>query len=970
MMQQAKIPIDKQPFNLLATAHINWVYALARRQLGDANLADDATQAVFIAFWKKHTQLARNNRPVGGWLLRATHYACANISKGERRRKNRERKVAAMRSEGVQSVPAAEDSNTLQLLALDAAMHKLSTSDRDVLVARFFQNQSARQMAQAFNISEAAAEKRITRAVIKLRGIMARKKITMDSTALAALLSSGAGTAPNGLLAKVLEGTSGKAPVSLTAAHAARSIAFHTAHIPAIAGAAAVALALGVAAVVPIAIKARQSSAKPVPAEITPSKQATAANSTAAQSGVLTCVAYDMLVQKDFAWAIKTGGKLLSSKPGGVQAYDISARIVRSLAKAQLGGQRVIPGTRLNWLSSPLPFLVGNGRGAYQQPGSFNLQHTFVHKGTAGQVISQMRFQWHGRTYPNHMRIKLQFTRHSNIMYAYNVPIHGANLPYIYRGTISIKPGHALILLRRAIRFMGTQWYSAAVFDVRRYPYHLLHSIEGITGVSRYIRAGPLGLQNITSVASAWNRYAKAHPPKPVAGDVQWTKSLPDGISVTLQGISNGVWPLCPWTPTAVPLSASYEYLDLGQMAGLLKFEWPIDHPWRYPGIQKWQKNMTGFEWARIPGQTNTWSIGLDSGKWKIIGNAKPSATPQWNFAYKGYKFGAFEITPLQADLSTHRPGGIYMNLWTPGTPDLADQAIAVGAVTRQGKLVSPFADFFNSMARFQTSRSNAIDEYHNETIPISLVDVKRYVWITRPRHWVTFRGFAMQPSPLPSTVFASQQQQIHTITTRPTGTAKPIARIAANQTTPAGLMVLLGRALRSGNPLALQKLAYAPTSAERHLLVTESKRAASQNAYGLWGAATKQFGIAQMRAAGLGEVINNIYVPDFPKHWKIKGAHATPRLPLPHGVSWPAKGQPLHSLIKKNGLWYLDLSLTKAQIAQFNKGMRRSGATASPNAKAYHTVMRQLQSGKIKDAYALRDALEAALKKYSETGK
>jgi RNA polymerase sigma factor (sigma-70 family) len=958
-------------FAAIVKAHLPWVHAMARRQLGDASLAEDAAQVVFLSLWRSRQRL-RRGIGVGGWLMRATQYACNDLRKTEHRRKQRERKVAAMRAESSQSPDgAAPESDAAVLMTLDTAMHRLSAKDRGILVARFFQNQSARQIAEQLQISEVAAEKRLTRAVTKLRGIIAQKNISLDNMAIIGLLTGGAGTAPSGLLEKVIQVVGGKAAMSVAATHAARSVALHSAHIPVIAGTVAVVLAVGVAAVAPIAIRTRQVPVNPATAEVAPSRQAAAANSTAAPFGVLTCVAYDMLVQRDFAWAVKNGGRLLSGRPGGVQAYGISARVVRALARAQSGGVRLVLGSKLNWLSRPLPILLSRGNypppAFYRVPVNFFLRHTLVRRKVLEEIFVQMGFQWHDQAYPDAMRLQVKFKTGANISVASNIPISGAHLPYVYQGKLSIAPGRSVVLLRRVMNFQGTRWYSVVVFEVQRYPYDLLPAVNTLTGVGRYIKSGPAGLEHIAAVASAWARHARAHPPKSEAEDVRWTKALPDGISVTLQGISNGVWPLCPWTPTAVPLSAPYEYLSSGQMAGLLEFKWPINYLWRYPGIQRGQKTMTGSEWARIPGRTNTWSIGLDSGKWKIIGSAKPSATPQWNFTYKGYKFGAFEIAPLQADPSTHMPARIYMNLWTPSTPGLADQAIAVGAVTRQGKLVSPLADFFGGMTRFQTSRSNAINEYNHETIPISLVDVKRYVWITRPRHWVTFRGFALQPSPLPSTVFALQQQQAHAVTTKPADTAKPIAHVAANQTTPAGLMVLLGRAMRSANPLALQKLGYAPTSAERHLLAVESQLVAAQNSFGHWAAARKRFGVAQMQAAGLGEFFSNpVAIIHFPKHWKIKGAYATPLLPLPPNVSWPEKGQPLHSLIKKNGLWYLDFNLTKAQINQINAQMQRSLEVPSRNAKAYHAVMRQLQAGRIKDAYTLRDDLEAALRRFS----
>jgi DNA-directed RNA polymerase specialized sigma24 family protein len=123
MTQQSDSQADHKAIDLLAKAHIGWVYTLARRQLGDAHLADDATQAVFIALWKKHKRLVRIDHPIGGWLLRATHYACANIQKKQQRQKIRERKAANMRQKEILSVGGtAMDANAALLLELDAAM--------------------------------------------------------------------------------------------------------------------------------------------------------------------------------------------------------------------------------------------------------------------------------------------------------------------------------------------------------------------------------------------------------------------------------------------------------------------------------------------------------------------------------------------------------------------------------------------------------------------------------------------------------------------------------------------------------------------------------------------------------------------------------------------------------------------------------------------------------------------------------
>ena len=971
MTQQSDSQADHKAIDLLAKAHIGWVYTLARRQLGDAHLADDATQAVFIALWKKHKRLVRIDHPIGGWLLRATHYACANIQKKQQRQKIRERKAANMRQKEILSVGGtAMDANAALLLELDAAMRKLSTGDRDILVARFFQNQTARQIAQAFDISEAAAEKRLTRAVIKLRAIMARKQISLDNMAITALLTGGAGTAPSGLLEKVIQCAGGKAAMSVTAAHAARSIAFHNAQVPAIAGTAAVALAVGVAAVVPIAIKARQVPVKPVPAEVAPPLQTAAAHSTTAQSGVLTCVAYEMLVQKDFAWAVRTGGKLTSGKPGGIEAYDISARVVRALARAMAGRREALLGNQLHWISTaarlhpwpPLPlyfrhtfYLAGSGDG-------------FIANTSLGLISPSVR------TYSRYARVPVSFVAGSQISASFvRKPQNPPPITYNYQHTLDIRSGHAVVLLKHVYNFQGKQCYSAVVFDVESYPYHDLGALGAAINVRRYIRIGVAGLAHLAAVTIAWNHYTAVHPPTPVAGDGRWTKSLPGGAVVTVTGVASGSWPLCQWSPVGAPAGTTSEFLNRGSVMVLLQARVPAWPDQIYPGKTlpgPWTRRIIGNP---MPG-TDACTIGLDSGKWRIIGVARPSPAgvsgppsmiPR-NFSFMGHKIGVYYTSPPAASR-------IYLSLFSlPSAPGTSRRALAVGAINLNGKLIAPSPGyrFRSPSSRFQTSPARAIGEYGYETIAISPADVKRYVWITRPRHWVTFHGFALQPSPLPSAVLALQHRQTRAITQRAVGKAKPIAHIAANQTTPAGLMALLRRAMRGGNPLALEKLAYAPNSADRHLLAAEAQLNAAQKRYGLWVAAKKRFGVAQMQAAGLGEYVNPPANVDLPKHWKIRGAYATPVLPLPPGVSWPGKGQPLHSLIKKHGLWYLDLNLTKAQIGQLNAEMQRSMEVPARNAKAYKAVLTELQAGKIKDAYALRDALAAALKKYSAPGK
>ena len=79
MMQQTHNFVGDKPlvpdgFEATVSEHIGWVYHMARRQLADANLAEDAVQAVLLALWQRRKRIEGQNRPIGGWLVRATYF--------------------------------------------------------------------------------------------------------------------------------------------------------------------------------------------------------------------------------------------------------------------------------------------------------------------------------------------------------------------------------------------------------------------------------------------------------------------------------------------------------------------------------------------------------------------------------------------------------------------------------------------------------------------------------------------------------------------------------------------------------------------------------------------------------------------------------------------------------------------------------------------------------------------------------
>ena len=205
-------------FNELTRRHVDLVYSAALRMVCDVHLAQDVTQGVFIALAQSARQLAE--RPVlSGWLHRTAQNIAANTVRSEVRRRTREEKAAAMNE-----LPGNEPDATWEMISphLDAALGELDEADRAALMFRYFERKTARDMAAILGTSEQAAQKRVNRAVERLREFMSKRKLAIGAGALAALISANAvQSAPVGLASTVssavLAGTAVQTSTLITA---------------------------------------------------------------------------------------------------------------------------------------------------------------------------------------------------------------------------------------------------------------------------------------------------------------------------------------------------------------------------------------------------------------------------------------------------------------------------------------------------------------------------------------------------------------------------------------------------------------------------------------------------------------------------------------------------------------------------------------------------------------------------------
>lgn len=191
---------DETAFAELVRRRIDFVYGSALRQVGgDAHRASDVTQEVFVTLARKASSLT-SHPALLGWLCTTTRFAAIDTVRSEQARKAREQEAIAMETTHHEPEP---DWSRLHAV-LDDALIELPERDREAVLARYFDKRAYAQIGTTLGLSADAAQKRVDRALDKLRVALARREVTSTTAALGLVLSAQASlAAPAGLAGTV-----------------------------------------------------------------------------------------------------------------------------------------------------------------------------------------------------------------------------------------------------------------------------------------------------------------------------------------------------------------------------------------------------------------------------------------------------------------------------------------------------------------------------------------------------------------------------------------------------------------------------------------------------------------------------------------------------------------------------------------------------------------------------------------------
>lgn len=148
------------------TVDDRWLRGLARRVVGDPDVADDVAQETWLRA-SRHGVFAR------GWLSTALRHVAIQWARGDARRGRRERAAATLERHDVDVAETAAQLSARSAL-VDAVL-ALEPVLRDVVLMRFYEDRSFDDVARALGVPTSTAKSREKRALELLRRALERR---------------------------------------------------------------------------------------------------------------------------------------------------------------------------------------------------------------------------------------------------------------------------------------------------------------------------------------------------------------------------------------------------------------------------------------------------------------------------------------------------------------------------------------------------------------------------------------------------------------------------------------------------------------------------------------------------------------------------------------------------------------------------------------------------------------------------
>jgi RNA polymerase sigma factor (sigma-70 family) len=718
-------------FAELVRRYADLVYSSARRQLGNSDLVEDVSQAVFILLSRKAGGV---RGPLGGWLIRTTCFACRDARKMAARRCARERRAAEVKMQELREPTACHWDDYASLL--DSALARLPRMDRDAVVLRFMQGMTLKEAGEAMGISEEAARKHSDRALDRLRNSLASQMAMPGLALLASHLSArGIEAAPVQLVGKIAGST--------LAAHntAAASIALKTGYgmlIPKLKVAAVVALVFALATAAGssvVHLLAQNSTVQPVPG---PPPVAIAQSSPSAAPAILGDVVqilrYDVLLNDGaFASLGQLKSQAVATAPASLHAEvfdtdDLHRVMLDAMnIKAAESVSMIHAFTSETWAAGKNRILLSLDK----QPSG---ARAWVGGGGMGSIDSNL-------VDPDHRAMKLDFPAIHLRLMAGGGQETDSQASIAYGGTLTA--GQSLVFTSDLSGSSGAVHHLLIVFEAIKAPDWQMNFYYLARDLRWYLRSGPRGVSALAARAVVWAASA-THSPEDVPANYEQT--LPDGTTARATAIMRvDTYPLCWWdgrgqavnAPQAVPILTQYfarpTFIEV-EVVGPPE-AWRNSSPL---GQSSATTRPVGYQLFTVlsSGHTMHGALWAPYGPWKQVGQIEVGQSIDVNrisYALRGVSENA--SGEVMADLHTDQAGG---------------DAITLTAVLKDGREIDP------------ENSDGLIGKMDPNPSPVffgfKAGDVQYFHAWQRKRQLVSFPDFPRQPAQPPETNVTPEQ--------------------------------------------------------------------------------------------------------------------------------------------------------------------------------------------------------------------
>ncbi len=171
---------DESSFRAVMDFYGSAVLRRAMHKLGDAHLAEDIMQSVFISLWQTPAKFNPRRGSLRSFLLAQCHGKCVDLIRSRNARAAREAKLSRLTVTSPVPIDHAMMVGTAAT-QVHRALALLPRAERDVIQLAFYDGHSYRRVAVLLGLPEGTVKSRIRSALSHLHDTLCREQLVEES---------------------------------------------------------------------------------------------------------------------------------------------------------------------------------------------------------------------------------------------------------------------------------------------------------------------------------------------------------------------------------------------------------------------------------------------------------------------------------------------------------------------------------------------------------------------------------------------------------------------------------------------------------------------------------------------------------------------------------------------------------------------------------------------------------------------